>query len=791
MSDTNLPANVEDDIPSPAYFAELSPQEVAQDLYFKHDFCVFPLSPRDKTPPKGFSWKEWQIERPDEDTIDAWAEQYPDANYALVCGAVSDLCVVDVDDLDAIDWCRAHLPHTRWMVRTTKGWHLYYRLPPLDSPWRRILDSGTFTQKTLRSAYNVAIDVQLAAHYVVAPGSVHPSGRRYVAHFEGPWEDVPTFELIGLPGWPGYEQPAVTVLPAGSSDMSGDLSAIDLSGVSAGVYTAVPKGSRNTTMTQYVGGLVAQGIKPSDAFRMALQKNREICVPPLPDGEVRTIVDSCFSMHARNHPEAIPGATPISIGASPTPTGAASTESLAQTMDGVRIISAEDLQEEPVPEAILHPGGILGEIQAYTMRSHICTSPVFATAGAFAILGTLIGQRFRTHTELATNEYFVVIGPSSSGKDAPKKAAVKLLKEVAPSHLGPTTITSDAAVVTYATTPGNFRCLFVFDEVGMFLQECKNTNSPKSGFIRLFTILFSSANEGIDKGFANIKDNKVSPWHCVSMLGMSVPSEFYGGLTSNAAINGFLARILVFEIDELPDETRAFVDSSIPSDLAHKLKAFVNMPIPGENTPYVNAAGEDALDPQVHPYTVLPTDDAQQLHATKADIYKHLSRSLEKDGRVAESSVYARVAEHALKLALIFAASREGASLRDNPVATLEDFSKAWATVEWCADRLARKIQQNIAESEFAALCQTIRKAIVKAVRRAASKGGTNKPRPGATLAEITKATRGTPQDFVKKALEKLVQANELRYLAGWKSSAQSKRAMNLFCLVVEEDDDG
>ncbi len=132
----------------------------------------------------------------DPNTVCGWWEAYPDANVGIACTEASGLLVIDVDPRHggdkSYDGLRAEyeLPPT-WTVRTGGGgWHLYFRHP------------GGAVRSALPGEYP-GIDVK-GNGYVVAPPSVHASGKAYeweVHPDDAPLAEVPDwlFKLIEKP----------------------------------------------------------------------------------------------------------------------------------------------------------------------------------------------------------------------------------------------------------------------------------------------------------------------------------------------------------------------------------------------------------------------------------------------------------------------------------------------------------------------------------------------------------------------------------------------------------------
>lgn len=106
------------------------------------------------------------------ETIRAWWVRSPDANVAIATGEVSGIIAIDVDprhggDASLEAWERAHGPMPLTIESETGGGgrHLLFRHPGYR----------------VRNRINVVagIDVRGDGGYIVAPPSLHPSGRRY------------------------------------------------------------------------------------------------------------------------------------------------------------------------------------------------------------------------------------------------------------------------------------------------------------------------------------------------------------------------------------------------------------------------------------------------------------------------------------------------------------------------------------------------------------------------------------------------------------------------------------
>ena len=143
--------------------------------YVKQGFSVIPLKPRSKEPL--VAWKQYQERLPSPNELEEWFKGRR-ANIAIVTGRVSgNLVVLDFDSKDsfkafveklrsASELLRIDINNT-WIVETGKGYHVYLRLPREDlvpSTKVRLVEG---------------VDLKAEGGYVVAPPSVHPSGKQY------------------------------------------------------------------------------------------------------------------------------------------------------------------------------------------------------------------------------------------------------------------------------------------------------------------------------------------------------------------------------------------------------------------------------------------------------------------------------------------------------------------------------------------------------------------------------------------------------------------------------------
>jgi hypothetical protein len=134
--------------------------------------------------------KNWREESTtDEATIRQWWGKWPEANIAIDTGK-SGLLVLDADAYKDTYAGNSLLSETDEQTPTVLtgggGQHLYYRLPP-GKAWGNA--TGTLP---------AGIDIRGAGGFVVAPGSLHASGRLYAWELDYSIDDLP---LADVPTW--------------------------------------------------------------------------------------------------------------------------------------------------------------------------------------------------------------------------------------------------------------------------------------------------------------------------------------------------------------------------------------------------------------------------------------------------------------------------------------------------------------------------------------------------------------------------------------------------------------
>ena len=192
-----------------------------------HDlgFNVIPARPDGKAP-RVAGWGAWHSPGCAQigfEQQEQWARQWPDARALLLpaSGQHVQMVGVDIDDLAVAAWARDTFGATALMVTTGReggGAHWYYRRPPVEKvssrngcigpresiPWPTTVHEDGRTVADYKNQADggrgfgrTPIDLKTDGAYLVAPGSVHKSGRIYTPSV--PMEEITVEFLQSLP----------------------------------------------------------------------------------------------------------------------------------------------------------------------------------------------------------------------------------------------------------------------------------------------------------------------------------------------------------------------------------------------------------------------------------------------------------------------------------------------------------------------------------------------------------------------------------------------------------------
>ena len=568
--------------------------------YAESGFSVVPLLRHNKVPPRELgSWERFKSEQPTTEEITKWFQGRDDLVVALVTGK---FLVIDADTPEAVTWAANNLPVTPLKVATGKGMHYYYNNPENFTTYvaRRVAD------------YDPAklIDIRGVGGLIIAPYNIHATGAIYEPQVIPGWELHDTGDL---PDFSREDWVKVT----GADKINGKPIATPLS------LEAAAEGSRNDTAARLAGYLIAKGLN-TDFTQFFLQSWNRSNKPPLEDSEIATTVNSIMKTHERKN-QAAPS-----------------------------YISKNRVIKEPAE--LYNPPGIIKDIYEYSEQIAQISQPALSLQSALGVGSVAAGRMYKSDMNNFSSLYFMCIAKSGQGKENTKTVIESVLDNSGHIDLmAGDGYTSSGAV--YSLLRHKPTHITVMDEFGKRLESiAKSSNSNKEdalqalmeawgrchGTIRpdnysLMNMSSKQQQEAMDR-------STIKP--AITLMGMSVPKNFYGALSTGRIVDGFLNRFIVVE-SKLPRVVGKMVPFREPS---HAICEWVRKMRETRNEMEELAKNNSELD---YKQRVLTFDNESKDLLTKL-AYKLIEEqdALEKDGL---EVLLSRTREKAMRLALICA----------------------------------------------------------------------------------------------------------------------------------------
>jgi hypothetical protein len=360
------------------------------------------------------------------------------------------------------------------------------------------------------------------------------------------------------------------------------------------------------------------------------------------------------------------------------------------------------IRGKDVPPEILQPGGLLQDMVAWMTATARKPHPFIYLGAALAALGTAAGRRYAGPTDLRTNIYCISVADSAAGKEHALACVSNLLAAAGlGDYLAGEEIASGAAVESQITTRAVQ--LFQIDELGHFLASVTNaraTSNHKAEVLVRFTKLFSQANRRVNgTEYANKKERTrrdvIEP--CACLYGTTVPGRLWGALSPRNFEDGSMPRMLLFQtpLNHPPKQEPQGFAADVPERLIEAVRLVAGREGAEDMTGFASHK-VTALDPEAKPALVrVGYTDAKAKAKADAIAARQDELLVQHEGNLLTTAVLGRWAEHAFKLALLHAISRDPM----HPAITAEGLRWAWALADHCTATLLGAAKQHVAET--------------------------------------------------------------------------------------------
>ena len=367
------------------------------------------------------------------------------------------------------------------------------------------------------------------------------------------------------------------------------------------------------------------------------------------------------------------------------------TGQVCKRLSDVKLVDLDKRGAVEMPDILLNPSGILGEIVDYIDSTAVRLQRSFSVASALTMLGTVLGRRYATESGLRSNIYIIGIGPTGCGKNHARAAAKKILHASGlGNRLGGEELASGQAILSrVAKTPS---VLFQLDEFGLLMSAvaAPNAGTHLVAIISTLMKLFSSAGDtyiGTEYADQEKRPRMEIECPCVSMYGTTTPETFYKALRSGHVVSGYLNRMLVVETSVNRPKRQRVRQLDVPPKIIDWIKDASRADIDGTSM--------DGVDP-MSPVVVPMSSGAEALFdALDSEIDKNMDR----DRGTGLDALHNRAWEHSAKLAMIVALSRS----LFKPTITVADAEYAITFVKWSLDKMIHEVGARVSDSPYQA----------------------------------------------------------------------------------------
>lgn len=295
---------------------------------------------------------------------------------------------------------------------------------------------------------------------------------------------------------------------------------------------------------------------------------------------------------------------------------------------------------------VLKVGGLVGAVADWITDTAIMPQPALSLSAAIALMGMVKGGKVAHRIRSArTNMLCISMAPTGSGKDWPQQAIDRLAVEIGMDSNLMAKPTSGTALLRGIQKGGGVSLLKI-DEIGRFMAHVnnKNASSFQAEIADYIIELYSSATRTF-RGRQYADDEKNPPIIIknphLCCVGSSVPEKFKESCQATAVIDGFLNRWIMFSSNVWP-EKNLMADTSLKYSLIDDIKYWMAQINP---EPTYSVANPDAPEPRKIEFSRSAYDIFKDYENKQFELLKATPHPL--------NSMYARTAEHVLKLSLV------------------------------------------------------------------------------------------------------------------------------------------
>lgn len=204
------------------------------------------------------------------------------------------------------------------------------------------------------------------------------------------------------------------------------------------------------------------------------------------------------------------------------------------------------------------PPGFVGSLAQFIYDAAPRPVPEIALAGALSFMAGICGRAYNV-SGTGLNQYFLLLADTGKGKEAIARGIDKLIEAVKPmvnvagDFVGPSDIASGQGLLNYCAK-SKFPCFVsVIGEFGLKAQQLSSdrANSSERQTLKVLLDLYNKSGAGqVVRPTAyseTVKNNAPIYAPAVTVIGESVPEQFFKAMDESAIRSGLLPRFLMFD----------------------------------------------------------------------------------------------------------------------------------------------------------------------------------------------------------------------------------------------------
>lgn len=521
---------------------------------------------------KGPFIDEWQHGH----DVDMLIEKYPNHDFALITGKISNIVALDLDtkDKDAQKDLLELLKDYASPI-SRKGSKL--KLPSFFFKYNENTKESSIKIYQNKKKETFA-ELLSDGRCCVLPPSRHPEGHKFE------WGDKATllnFNLDYLPDWP--------------DDLWEKIQSIASKYDEGYSYDSKCSSGRNDTLKDHIFAKQSDGKDISQSIQEIIEYDQEKHDPPL------------FTDKSERAGRFEPWANATIFYSNILKSRLERGETIPNPFKGpvIQINEVKPIAKEKLRAKFPKMRGYNQDMFEYIYESSPVKRSRFAFASVLATMGTLLGNKVRLHG-IYSNIYLLIVANSGDGKNFPIKFPKKLFNKCDLKHLiGISDVASDNSILMNLNDEKNVR-LDTIDEAAKLFGATNNKEHFLSRIGDIYAELYTSAGEYFG-GKTAMKYGTIgeclSP--CISLLGAMTYRDANNHMSFNMIEKGLGARFLYFPETKAKDVIKINKTSEIPfkvTQMAKKIGLF-------ENKSFNVGAGHNVFDLKVTKKADLLLDD--------------------------------------------------------------------------------------------------------------------------------------------------------------------------------------